>query len=717
MAETYFALKPAPDAASDILAKIGSWSDQLNSTGYLDKLKSSWAAYFGAYYTDVSSGHQMSFGGEQGELVNFPVNHYRNIASHIVTMITSARPAMDARAINTDYKSIIQAKLANGILDYYLREKRLERYLKQAVEHAVVMGAGFIKLEWNATTGEIFDYMEKEGPDGTMTPDANQPIYDGDIEFSNISPFDIVMDASKENNNHDWYVIRTFKNKYDLAAKYPENSDKIIGLPSKSDLQRFTIGLTNLTEETDDVPVYEFYHKKTDAMPNGRYMLLLSQDLVLQDIGLPYRVMPIFRISAGDILGTPYGYTAMFDALPLQENLNSLYSTVASNQNAFGVQNIWMKSGSNIEVDSLVGSLNVIKSQDKPEALNLTATPKEIFDFIAMIKADMETITGVNSVARGDPQASLRTGAALALVQSMALQFMSGLQQSYVELIEDVGTSIIRILQDYAKTPRLVAIVGKSNKTELKEFQGDDISNICRVYVDVGNPLSKTIAGRMELASQMLQYQVIKNPNQIIQVLNTGSLESLDEDVEGELNLIKEENEALMDGTPVTALAIDDHKQHVWEHRKPLQDPELRRNPALVQRVLAHIQEHITLLQNTDPELLQLMMQQPMAKEFPPGSGNTAPPQGPNGPPQAQNGPPQGPPGPPQQGQPQGGPPQGPQKPHGNPHNAPVPKVPNSLIPPQPGLTGVAPSAEGKRLLGPGLGQQGVQLPQMPRGK
>lgn len=696
MADIYFALKPGPEAASDLLGKTDSWVNVINSSGYLDKLKASWASYYGAYFDSMSDGHQVVFTGEQGELVALAVNHYRNIAQHTIQMITANRPAMDARAINTDYKSIMQAKLANGILDYYVREKRLEIYLKQSVEHAVVLGAGFIKLEWDANAGEVYDYMEND--DGT--PDHNRPIYDGDIEFTNISPFDIVMDGSKESaNKQDWYIVRSWKNKYDLAAQYPELSDKILGLETKSDIQRYIIGIRNLNDNTEDVAIYEFYHRKTDCLPNGRYMLYLDQNIVLQDIGLPYRVMPIFRISAGDIMGTPYGYSAMFDALPLQEALNSLYSSILTNQNAFGVQNVWMKPGDTVDIDTVFGGMNLIKSETKPESINLTESPKEIFDFINILKADMETITGVNSVTRGDPQASLRTGAALALVQSMSLQFMSGLQQSYVELIENIGTSIIQILQDYAKTPRLAAIVGKTNRTALVEFEGKDISNITRVYVDVGNPLAKTIAGKMELASQMLQYQVIKNPNQIIQVLNTGTLDVLDEDVEGELNLIREENEALMDGETPKAIAFDDHKQHIWEHRKPLQDPELRKDPELLKRVFAHVQQHVDLLHTTDPQLLQLIMQQPLPPE-------NQPPTPPQGPPPL--GPPQGPPGP------QGQAPHRQQHPHGplgptSGHNM-SKKVPFALLPPAAGQVGPQFPQQGGIMQAPNLGQ-GIVMP------
>lgn len=623
----YFAAREGKETASALLSRAESWSDTLRGSGYLEKLKSMWRAYYGAYFDDVSDGHQITFGGEQGELVQLPVNHLRNLASHIITMTTSNRPSMEARAVNTDYKSISQTKLANGILDYYMREKRLETYLKSAVESAVVLAGGYIKMEWNATTGEVYDYFEDER---TGEPDPNRPIYEGDIEFSNLSPFDVCFDTSKENQKQDWYLVRTFKNKYDLAAKYPEQAEKIKTLQTKSDIERFRLNIANSLDQTDDIPVYEFYHNRTDALPNGRYMLFLTDEIVLQDIGLPYRIIPIFRISAGDIMGTPYGYTPMFDILPLQEAINSLYSTILTNQNATGVQNFWSKPGAQLNVTELAGGLNLIESMEKPEVLDLCKTPKEVFEFLGMLERVAETLTGVNSVARGNPEASLKTGAALALVQSMALQFMSGLQQSYISLVEDVGGAIIKILQDYAKAPRMIAIVGKTNRTELQEFVGDDISKITRVYVDVGNPLARTIAGRMELATQMMQYQVITNPKQLIEVLNTGKLDVLTEDVQDELDLIRRENEVITEGEIPVVTAIDAHNQHILEHRKVIQDPDLRKDPALVKRALDHIQMHIDALRTTDPALLGLIQQQPLPPAAPPMNMN----QGPMAPPQ-----------------------------------------------------------------------------------
>lgn len=646
--EQYFAAKDGEETAQIVLQKANNWFHTLDVNGYLDKLKEAWAAYHGAYYTDIGSGHRLTFSGEQGELVNLPINHYRNICRHIKNMVTANRPAMQARATNTDYKSLVQTKLANGLLDYYMREKRLEDYLNRAIEHAIVFGSGYVKMEWNATTGEVHDYVEpsyaprvsideQTGEEVEMLDDDGNPIYEvdedgqpleiekgypiyeGDVEFSTVSPFDVVFDSTKEDNSkQEWVLIRSFKNRFDLAAKYPEMRDEILRQETKDQKERYDFNGA-FYDETDDIAIYEFYHKKTESIPDGRYMLFLESNDVLMDSPMPYRSLPIFRVVPGEILGTPYGYTDTFDLLPIQDAINSLYSAILSNHNAFAVQNVLMPRGADVNPQSLNGGLNLIEYNaqvGKPEAFNLTATPPEVFNFITVLEKSMETVSGVSSVTRGNPEASLKSGNALALVQSMSLQFISGLQHSYVKLIEDVGTGLINMLRDFASVPRIAMIVGEANRTYMEEFTGDDLDKINRVVVDVGNPLAKTTAGRVQMAEQMLQMNLIKTPEQYISVINTGKLETMTDGIDRQLMLVKAENEKLISGEMVQAVAIEPHSLHIKEHRNVLADPALKNDPELVTRVLEHINEHITMLRTTDPDLLMHIGEQPLS---PPG--------------------------------------------------------------------------------------------------
>lgn len=612
--ETYFAAKAPNEVASILIGKGRSFFNLLESNAYLEKLNNMWRAYHGDYGNDLDYGHSLNFTGEQGEYVNLVVNHFRNLAQHMFVIVTANRPIMEARAVNTDYKSMAQTYLANGILDYYMREKNLEDALKKACEMAIVIGAGFVKLAWNATAGETFD----------ADPETGEIAYEGELEFTNLSPFDVVVDGTKETWNNEWIMTRSFENRFNLMAKYPELALKIQGVPSKASSSVYRLGVWS-NDDTDDIAVYEFFHKRTEAMPDGRYLLFLDADCVLLDTKMPYRSLPVFRIVPDEIMGTPYGYTPMFDILPLQEALNALYSTVMTNNNAFGVQNLWVPPGSNISVTTLAGALNVIESEIEPKALQLTASSPETFKFIDMLVQASETISGINSVARGNPEASLKSGTALALVQSMALQFISGLQQSYVKLIEDVGTSIINILKDFATTPKVVALVGKNNRTFLKEFTGEDISAISRVIIDVGNPLSRTIAGRVQMAEQLLQMKAITDPNQYFQVLNTGRLDAMYEGEMVELMLMKAENEKLMSGEKVIVSPLDMHKEHILEHKAVLADPDLRSDPNLVKNTFDHIQEHLNALRNTDPGLLQLTSQEPLPPLQSPGQGPMGP--------------------------------------------------------------------------------------------
>jgi len=643
MKKRYFAADTPEDTVRILQDKSKNWFQGVMETDYIDKIKRSWNAYHGNYYDKA---HKLSYGGEQEELVNLAVNHYRNLARHIHVMVTGTRPSFRCRAINTDRKSLIQATLGNGLLEYYMREMKLEKILKDAVEYAIVLGSSYIKLEWNSTKGKIHDYIEpspedafSEDEEGNLLDEDGEllepfPIYDGDIDFSLLSPFDVVFDSTKEYfSQNDWVLCRTFVNKYDLAAKYPEFSEKLLELDTKENVdKRSKRVLSAHTEETDDVPVYEFFHKRTESMPNGRYLLYASNEIILNDTVMPYRELPIYRITPAEILGTPYGYTDMFDLLPLQELLNSLYSTAATNINAFGVQNILNPRGNDVTIEQVSEGMNFIEYNSQfgePKSLDLVKTSPEVYKMMEILERTMETLSGVNAVARGNPEAQsqLRSGNALALIQSQALQFVSGLQQSYIQLLEDVGTGVINLLKDFASSPRVAAITGINNSTEMKEFKSDDIKDINRVAVDVGNALMSTTAGRAQVAENLLQMNLIDSVDKYLMVLNSGNLDVLTEGKMDEMMTIRGENEALINGEEVIAIFSDKHAMHIQEHQAVLANYRRRMEPDLVERTLAHIQEHINLLQTTDPNILMMLGQQPLQPPQAPQDPNQAPPQ------------------------------------------------------------------------------------------
>jgi hypothetical protein len=308
----------------------------------------------------------------------------------------------------------------------------------------------------------------------------------------------------------------------------------------------------------------------------------------------------------------------MFPLLQIQDALNATYSAILSNQSAFAVQSIFVKRGSDIMPKSLEGGLNIIEGNEAPVPINFTNTPAEVFNFAKTLETQMETISGVSSVTRGNPEASLRSGTALALVQSTSLQYMSGLQQQYIRLMEDVGTGVINLLKTFANTPRIVMLGGLANKNYIeKQFVGDDLDKINRVTVEVANPLSQTHAGRAQIATDMLQYGIIKNPADYLTVLTSGRLDVMIDPTQRHTILALSENEKMMLGVPVRAIALDDHVQHILEHQAVIADPDLREGE-VADLVYQHILEHVDLMKTTDPGLLSILKIPSLAGMQPP---------------------------------------------------------------------------------------------------
>ncbi len=624
----YFATLPTDEIGSRIMEEVDKYYTYLISTHRLDLWRKTYHQFYKGYYNKA----EVLRTGASGEKRFLSVNHFRNILKHLHVMITQQRPVFEARAINSDYESAAQVILAQGLLEYYLRQHRLEKNINEAVDRALLYGEGWIGWEWNPKIGanvtkkdpteeELKTWRDKHGLDedfGEIPKEISDDmprskiIKSGDFDFFTISPIDLIRDVTKKNlEDHQWFIVRRITNKFELADKYPDFRKKIIDVSPKDRGYREHWGVEEETwrYETDEIPLYTFLHERTVAMPNGRLVEMVDKDVIMFDGDLPYSDLPLVSIVPDVQKETPFGYTIAFDMLPVQQSLDTLYSSILTNQAAFGVQNIVIEKGSGIDVTSIAGGMNLIEvHQGKiPQPLNLTKTPQEIFTYIDMLESYMESLAGINQITRGQPQFKM-SGSGMALLQSMAIQFNSGLQNSYIAMLEDMGTRIINTLKEYASVPRMVKITGKSNRPFMKEFTGKDLDKIDKTIIDVGNPVARTVAGRSEIAFTLLQAGMIKEPSQYIQVLNTGRLEPVIESQTAELMNIRSENEKLADGEPVIAVLTDDHRLHISEHKTVMSSPETRQNTQLIQVTLDHIQQHVTLLSSPDPNVQKVLL-------------------------------------------------------------------------------------------------------------
>jgi hypothetical protein len=630
----YFANKPRKEIANELMKKSDDYYEYMRTIGRHRLLQ----RVYEFYYAGQIRRGQIQRTGEQDEYFTMGINHFRNIIQHILNKTTESKPVPEPKTANTDHKSMAQTIVARGVLDHYNRVERIDRKVDRGAETAMVMAEAYTSVEWDPSAGE--DYA----PDQSIPGQFHKK---GEIDIRSFNPLTVAYDfTNRDPEKRDWIITVRFENKYNYAAKFPELAERIKAISlDRAQLRNRYLGFYDY-EDSDIVPIYRFYHDKTPAVEAGRFVEFLSSSLVTLDGPLPYRKKPVYRLVPDELEGTCLGYTVAFELLPLQEALDGMNSTILTNLASFGVSNIAIPDGQNIGIEEVMSGLNLVKYDPKfakPEVLNLAKVPPEIFKYFDILTKSMETISAVNAVVRGDPGPQVESGSYAALLASQTIEFNLKLQKSYAQHQEDVYTGILDILKQHADQPRLIEMAGKSKRSYLKEFTKEDISDVQRVTVDVGNPLSRTTAGKLQLADTMLDRNLIKTAEEFLMVATTGNLEPLYEAEQSQLMLIRAENERLSDekempkqlppqidpmtGAPmppqfkstVTAILTDDHILHIKEHMSVLSSPESRMNPGIVENSLSHINEHKALILSGDP-LLGLMGQPILAPPpMPPG--------------------------------------------------------------------------------------------------
>lgn len=618
--QTYFANLAGEELGGALFKKINDYREYLYSSGQLVL----WQNCFDAYYQEFYSGGQNTKSGNQAQYTNSKINHFKSILDRLQSVISQQRIKWSARATNSDSQSLKQTILANQLLDYYLRTKQLTELEQAALNWGFLTGEGFLSCTWDSQSGKIVGQIdENANPDGSIPsypPDAdgNVPehepshidIHEGDIRAAVFDPTCVVRDCQSYSwEACDWIITIESRNKFDEAAKYPELADKITALSLDACGEKEWHFTSNWWSHSDDlIAVYHFYHKKTPACPAGRYVKMYTDDLVVIETGLPYETIPVHRFAPQEHLGTPFGYSVSANLLPIQQSADILNDTIITNHEVFGVQSVVGVRGSGPEWQQLANGMSYVEVNpaengqiNKPEGLNLLAVSPDSYAYQTKLEQEMQLISGINSVARGEPPEGVTAGVALALIQSMAIQTNMPAQLRLVTFRERYGSAIISILREYAQVPRLAEIAGEENRSFVKSFSSKDLDKVQRVLVELGNPLTDTTAGRVALAEQLLQAHMVTTPQEFLTVINTGNLDPLTQGDQMELLLIRQENEMLSDGKGVIALQFDAHQLHINEHKAVLADPETRTNAPFVQNVTDHIQAHMNFLNPPAP--------------------------------------------------------------------------------------------------------------------
>lgn len=601
----YFASLPPEELAKELEGRENEYYEWLLSTHKIAR----WRIAFDTYYGQRGN-HSSSFvtsHGDKGELSLLMSNEFRSLVQQIIVYTTKNKLAIECATINSDSESQMQAILGKQVLEAINRDQRVDQLAKQALEIAMIMDTSWMFTEFEFTRGEV----------KMLHPETGRVITKGESVCTVRTPLDVITDYTSDNPSfRDWQIKIDLVNKYDLAAQYPEMHDEIVGIErdkSKDSIYRFgDQGIYSHNTGTSPLILRKtFYHRKSPSMPMGRFFQYLNSKVILTKDVAPFQYdeLPGTRVCPSEMIGSMMGYSNCNDLLALQDVVDAMMSSAVSNMTTFGLNNIWSKPNANLNYQQLTDGMGVVESEEKPEPLILNELSSQWMPVMNFVIQRMESLSGVNSIARGNTSGKDYSGAAMALLQSMAIEFNSGMQKSYNETLESVFNNILTNLQYYGDEEMEKLVAGSNKRYMVKKFRGKDVGKIKKVFIQESNAFQNTTAGKMAMVEYLMKFpNAIKYPDQIQQVLTTGNLDIVLEPQQKQNLAIQEENEALARGEQVQAVWTENHPAHLAQHACVTWDNDTKKNnPQALMAVDAHIQEHLSLWQSLPPDRLAVL--------------------------------------------------------------------------------------------------------------
>lgn len=560
-------------------------------------------AYFASVIDSQTWISSLNYTGEQGELVQMKIPQARSLVRQFVTLICKTKVAFSASAKNMDRDVVEDMRIANALLSQITRDQDLDRLKTLLVEMNCVLGTSYMKTTWRTDKGEAVG----------VDPETGIILYSGELEITCPHVTDMIYDYSiQEWKDVPWAECRVRRNRYDLIAQHPDLESEILKLPSIAD-EKIVRDYFNMTKP-DDVYVWEFYHRPCPAIPNGRMIMYSNSQTHYFDGPNLYETIPIEPFRPELIYGMAFGYPMLSNLLPAQEMFDHEASCIATNHSAFGVQNVTVARGSDISVQELYG-MNLISytpqanvpAGGKPESLNLVQDSPNSFKFMQDLLGNMQQMSNMNSAIRGEI-GSNASGVAIATLTTNALEFLNDYTRELADVLKKTAFHGINAYRKFVKEARLVKLVGKNKQTYTKEFLGSNLETIESVDIEAVNPMMQTMAGRLDIAEKAASNGFVKGIDQYVAILDGQPLAMMTEDDLSESDLMAQENEDMLEGKAVQALATDNHPLHIQKHKRLLNDTAVRRTSDRVKLILDHIQEHNQLNKQTDPFLLAAAM-------------------------------------------------------------------------------------------------------------
>lgn len=564
-------------------------------------------------YTSPISFIFLQQGLVENDLDDLNINELYLLVMEQVTTIVSNELTAQVIPNNDEYKDKIAAKFVKEWLDSMSYELDIDVKRIQWEIQKKIFGEAFVIPEWNPNKGpihpfahdideETVDFYDEEGrkiKDGNgefLKISKYQRI--GDIDLINPLPFDVMIDPKHSYKDSDWFYYTEYVSGEELEKRYEDYKNK------DGDKESLTGRYGTLNSGTQFVQLFHFYHRSTAYLPKGKKLILTKDQVFINEtLENEKTLIDSMKLPLVRFIDLDYGYGVRGVPI-LPRNTRSIINTYneITNQARDNLKiespKILVHETAGFDGQEMPDGISVYewKGQHKPSIETPTSNTSAIFKFREDLKKNIIELAGQTPMVRGDtPNAQLDSFIALQHFEDQRVQLAAPDIKGHINSMEWLYRFMILIANDHydPDDQRLIKIVGKNNKYNLKFFDPENLSQVYDVKISTTGNLANSKAAKTQLMLTIKREFPDLLPNEIfVDMLGLSSNEKFQNAVTAAVNSAEMENEMMLNGEPVSPPErYEDLITHWDMHRLPLQSQEYKLAPPEIKLLF---EEHMT---------------------------------------------------------------------------------------------------------------------------
>ena len=437
------------------------------------------------------------------------------------------------------------------------------------------------------------------------------PIFDGDVNVSVCSPFEIFPDSCGITNFEDVQSIiharvvdcGTVKELYGVDCK-PEDLDTLTFVQNSSN--SFYTNMSNFkvagSVKHNQTLVLERWEKPTKEFENGRLQIVAGEHLVY-DGELPDRIFPFVKQVSYETIGNFWGTSIIDRCIPIQRAYNAIKNRKLEFLSRLSAGVLAVEDGSvdidDLEIDGLApGKILVYRNgSNLPKFMDSGDIPNEFSIEEERLLNEFVTLTGVSELMRNSAlPTNVTSGTAISLLIEQDDTRLSVPAEHIRKAILEISKMILNLYKKYADVPKLSKIVDDNGDVQIFYWRGSEI-NADDVVLETSNELSESLSSRRAMALELLKNGLLYNENgklsermrvKILDMLGFGNWESAGDNSALHIRRATSEN---LNSLDLVVLEIDNHDLHIAEHTRYILEKKLTSGTEL-EKLLEHIRMH-----------------------------------------------------------------------------------------------------------------------------